>query len=83
MASIGIERKLDELGRVVIPKEFRNSLNIHVGTSLSISVEGSKVIIQKSSGVCSICGESKNIRTINGKNGICPSCVSTIQSGDF
>ena len=43
----GIIRRIDDLGRVVIPKEIRNKLNIKEGDPLEISVEGDKVCFEK------------------------------------
>lgn len=47
MKSTGIVRKVDDLGRVVIPKETRRTLNIHEKDSLEILVEGEMIILQK------------------------------------
>lgn len=47
MKSIGIIRKVDELGRIVIPIEIRKNFNIEEGTPIQIFVEGSKIILQK------------------------------------
>ena len=52
MKSTGIIRKVDELGRVVIPKEIRDSQDITEGTPMEIYVEGSKVIIEKYRALC-------------------------------
>lgn len=42
----GIVRRIDDLGRVVIPKEIRDKLDIHMGAPLEISVEGNKVCFE-------------------------------------
>lgn len=47
MKSTGISRKIDELGRIVIPKEIRNNLNINVDDSVEIYIEDKKVILEK------------------------------------
>ena len=47
MKSIGIVRKVDELGRVVIPKEIRSTSGIEDGTPLEIFVDGKQIILQK------------------------------------
>jgi AbrB family looped-hinge helix DNA binding protein len=44
--STGIVRKIDDLGRVVIPAEFRRTLGIHEGDELEISLEGEQVVIK-------------------------------------
>lgn len=78
MASTGVERKLDELGRVVIPKEIRNNLTIPTGTPLLIYVEGNRIILEKSAGACAICGNTQDVKDINGK-GVCSNCVAEIK----
>lgn len=64
MKSTGIVRKVDELGRIVIPKELRNTLDIQIKDPLEIFVEDQRIILQKyiPSNVCAVTGEvtSKN-----------------------
>ncbi|SFA84514.1 transcriptional pleiotropic regulator of transition state genes [Acetitomaculum ruminis DSM 5522] len=47
MKDIGIVRKLDELGRVTIPKELRSKLSLNEKDSVSIYVDGDKIVLQK------------------------------------
>ena len=47
MKNTGIVRKLDELGRIVIPKEIRDNFEMKEGTELDISVKGNKIILEK------------------------------------
>ena len=47
MKSTGIVRKIDELGRLVLPKELRNYLNINPGDNLEIFVDSNKNIMEK------------------------------------
>lgn len=58
MKSTGIVRKTDELGRIVIPKELRRTLDIQDGTPVEIFVEDDKIILRKfqSSKACIITG---------------------------
>ncbi|MGG0443470.1 AbrB/MazE/SpoVT family DNA-binding domain-containing protein [Bacillus mycoides] len=76
MKSTGIVRKIDELGRVVIPRETRRTLNIHEKDPIEIFVEGEKIVLQKyeSYGTCPITGEisSQNIKLADGKLMISP-----------
>ncbi len=78
MLSTGVERKLDELGRVVIPKEIRRNLTIPTGSPLLIYVEGNKIILEKSSGACAVCGSTTDIQSVNGKS-ICKKCIEDIK----
>ena len=45
MRTTGIVRKIDELGRIVLPKELRKNLNIHTGDDFQILVEEEKIIL--------------------------------------
>ncbi|HEY4567079.1 AbrB/MazE/SpoVT family DNA-binding domain-containing protein [Planococcaceae bacterium Storch 2/2-2] len=47
MRSLGIVRKVDHLGRIVIPKELRTSLRLTKGVPMEIFVDGDKVILRK------------------------------------
>ncbi|PFI16926.1 AbrB/MazE/SpoVT family DNA-binding domain-containing protein [Bacillus cereus] len=71
MKATGVTRKVDELGRVVIPKELRNTLGIKEKSPLEIFVEGEDIVLQKyqPGGVCALTGEvsNRNISLANGK----------------
>lgn len=71
LKSTGITRKVDELGRVVLPIELRRRLNINEKDPLEIFVEGDKVILRKFSNAraCMITGEisDSNVELANGK----------------
>ncbi|MFN2525737.1 MAG: AbrB/MazE/SpoVT family DNA-binding domain-containing protein [Actinomycetota bacterium] len=56
MKSTGVVRKIDELGRVVLPSEIRKVFAIHEGDELDISVEGERIILQKRLDTCLFCG---------------------------
>lgn len=78
MKSTGIVRKVDELGRIVLPIEMRRTLNIEEKDSLEIYVEGDNVILRKYQATCVFCESTKNLRTMNGKN-ICPDCLHKLR----
>lgn len=71
MKSTGIVRKMDNLGRVVIPKETRYMLDIYEKGAVEIFIEGKSIVLQKyqRSGACLITGEisSRNIKLRDGK----------------
>jgi transcriptional pleiotropic regulator of transition state genes len=77
MKSTGIVRKVDELGRVVLPIELRRILDIEAKDSLEIFVEGKTVVLRKYEPECVFCGEVSNVTTIKGKN-VCSTCVKNI-----
>ncbi|WP_336992218.1 AbrB/MazE/SpoVT family DNA-binding domain-containing protein [Bacillus toyonensis] len=76
MKATGVTRKVDELGRVVIPKELRNTLDIKEKSPLEIFIEGEDIILQKyqPDGVCALTGEvsNLNIALANGKITLSP-----------
>lgn len=78
MKSTGIVRKVDELGRIVLPIELRRTLDIEEHDSLEIYVEGAAIVLKKHHSSCIFCGETKNVTTYRGKN-ICPSCLRQIR----
>ena len=78
MKSTGIVRKVDELGRVVIPIELRRTLNIEEKDSLEIYVDGEHIILKKYEPACIFCGNAKDIINYKGKN-ICPVCMDELR----
>lgn len=78
MKSTGIYRKVDELGRIVIPMELRNKLNIDFKDSLEIFVEGSSIILKKVESNCIFCGSTKKLINFNDKQ-ICSKCYEKLQ----
>jgi AbrB family transcriptional regulator, transcriptional pleiotropic regulator of transition state genes len=56
MKSTGVVRKIDELGRIVLPSELRRVFGIREGDQLEISVEGEQIILQKRLDLCLFCG---------------------------
>lgn len=76
MKSTGIVRKVDELGRIVLPIELRRTLDINEKDSLEIFVEGSNIILRKYEPACIFCGSADTDSiTYHGKN-ICPQCLN-------
>lgn len=56
MKSTGVVRKIDELGRIVLPSELRRVYGIREGDQLDISVDGEQIILQKRRDLCLFCG---------------------------
>ncbi len=77
MKSTGIVRKVDELGRIVIPKELRRTLNLEEGDGLEIYTEGEQIILKKYAPACIFCGEAKEVINFKGKN-ICRICLKEL-----
>ena len=74
MKSTGIVRNVDELGRIVIPKEMRTKMDISSSDPIEIYVEGDKIILQKYSNACIFCGSGVELSIFKGKK-ICGACL--------
>lgn len=80
MKSTGIVRKVDSLGRIVLPKELRTSYEIFEGTPLEIYTEGNKIILTTYTHKCVFCNnESSDMITVNDRH-ICKDCLAKLQS---
>ena len=77
MKATGIVRKVDELGRIVLPIELRRTLDILEKDSLEIYVDGSTIILKKYEPACIFCGNAKNVTHFKNKI-ICENCVKEI-----
>jgi transcriptional pleiotropic regulator of transition state genes len=78
MKSTGIVRKVDELGRVVLPISIRQTLDINEKDSLEIFTDENKIILQKYQPACVFCTNADNIVFFNGKR-ICEECLQKIK----
>ncbi len=74
MKSTGVVRKVDELGRVVIPIELRRTLGIAEKDALEIYVDKEKIILKKYEPACIFCGNADEVVHFQGKN-ICRECA--------
>lgn len=79
MKSTGVVRKVDELGRIVIPVELRRTLNIDVKDALEIYVDGDQVILKKYEPACIFCGDARDVINYKSKN-ICKNCLCELKS---
>ena len=78
MKSTGIVRKVDELGRIVIPIELRRTLDIAEKDALEIYVDENTIMLKKYEPCCIFCGSSADLSIFKGKN-ICPDCIKELQ----
>lgn len=78
MKSTGIVRRVDELGRIVIPIELRRTLDIDIKDSLEIYVDGEQIMLKKYERACIFCSEAKDVIDYKGKN-ICKSCLKELK----
>ena len=77
MKATGMIRRVDELGRVVIPIEMRNKFGITEKDPMEIYVEGSSIILKKYEPNCIFCNSSKNLIEYESKQ-ICTKCANKI-----
>ena len=78
MKSTGVVRRIDELGRIVLPIELRKVMDIAVKDSLEIFVEEDKIILKKYSPSCAFCGDPDNVMSFRGKL-VCKICATDIE----
>ena len=78
MKSKGIVRNIDELGRIVIPKEMRKAHGISNGSPVEISSDGEIIIVKKYSLSCSLCSSSDGLRDFMDKK-LCSACIARIK----
>ena len=77
MKSTGIVRRIDELGRIVLPIELRRNLEISEKDALEIYVDNDTVILRKYEPACVFCGDAKGVVDFKGRN-ICPACIKEL-----
>ncbi|MFC4076976.1 AbrB/MazE/SpoVT family DNA-binding domain-containing protein [Salinithrix halophila] len=79
MKATGIVRKVDELGRIVLPVELRRTMDIDVRDPLEIYVDGSNVILKKYSPSCIFCGQVDKVTQYRNRN-VCEDCLNELAS---
>ncbi|MEG2380136.1 MAG: AbrB/MazE/SpoVT family DNA-binding domain-containing protein [Oscillospiraceae bacterium] len=77
MKSTGIVRKVDELGRIVLPKELRTTLGIAQRDPLEIYIDGENIILRKYEPACIFCGSASDVTTFMDKK-VCAECAAKI-----
>lgn len=77
MKSTGIVRRIDDLGRVVLPIELRRVLDLDKDSSLEIYVNEDTIMLKKYQPACIFCGSAENVQTYQGRN-ICGECRKAI-----
>ena len=78
MKATGVSRQVDQLGRIVVPKELRKTLGINVNDPIAIFVDENQIIFRKYNAGCLLCGEvSDDMRYFHGEQ-VCLSCVGEL-----
>ena len=78
MKSTGMVRKIDELGRIVMPAEIRQTLGLEVRDAMEIFIDGERVILQKYQPSCIFCTNADDLIDFGGKR-ICPECLAKLK----
>ena len=78
MKATGIVRKVDELGRVVLPIELRRNLDINEKDALEIYVDEDRIILKKYEPACIFCNQALDTIVYKGKN-ICANCLAELK----
>ena len=78
MKSTGIVRKIDELGRIVLPKELRRTLGLNDRESVEIYVDQDAIILKKFKSTCVLCGDNEDRLDFKGKS-ICQKCMDELK----
>ena len=78
MKSTGMVRKVDELGRIVLPAEIRQSMDINVRDALEIFTDDGRIILQKYQPSCIFCNNADNIIYFNNKR-VCTECLELLK----
>ncbi|HEY8424477.1 MAG TPA: AbrB/MazE/SpoVT family DNA-binding domain-containing protein [Limnochordales bacterium] len=76
MKATGYVRRVDHLGRVVMPKAIRRELGLAPGTPIAIAVDGEDIVLEKYRPRCVFCGQP-TAETVAGKL-VCPKCQAEL-----
>lgn len=72
-----ITRRIDELGRVVLPMDFRKALGLKKNAEVNLGIENKAIIITPTTATCKLCYSNKDI---DEENGICKECIKRIKA---
>ena len=81
MKSLGIIRRVDELGRIVLPVETRKLMGLETRDGVEIFVEDDRIILKKYQPSCVFCGEADGVVDFKGKK-VCKTCIGKLKNLD-
>ena len=81
MKGSGIVRRVDELGRIVLPIELRRSLDIEERDPLEITMDGDRIVLRKYQQTCIFCNAEEDLLDYNGKR-VCRACLKRLNQLD-
>ncbi len=79
MKSTGIVRKLDELGRIVLPIELRRTMDLSIHDTVEIFSEDDRIILKKYHPACIFCNDARDVTAFNGKL-VCAKCLQELRN---
>lgn len=82
MRNTGMSRAIDPLGRLVLPKEVRDSLNLKTGVRLDIGVSNDKIILSRNDSFCACCGQTHDHMLYHAGVAICEDCFSKFEPAE-
>jgi len=77
LKATGIVRKVDELGRLVIPIELRRTMGINIKDDMEIYLDAENIILEKYEPACLFCGNTENLKP-SGKRIVCTDCINRL-----
>lgn len=78
MKPTGFVKKIDEMGRIVIPKSVRQALSVETGDNLQFFIDGDGIVMKKFSTACVFCGSGDDLSEFMGKY-VCSNCISNLK----
>lgn len=78
LRATGVSRKVDDLGRIVLPAELRKSFDIREGDHVDIAVEDDRIILSKRRNTCTFCGSDDGLRNYR-EHLVCGSCLAELK----
>ncbi|MCF8566485.1 AbrB/MazE/SpoVT family DNA-binding domain-containing protein [Alicyclobacillus tolerans] len=78
MKTTGMYRKVDSLGRVVVPADWRRAFGVRFGDHVEIFVDGNDIVLQKYEVDCVLCGGTTRLFEFKGKN-VCQNCKTALR----
>jgi transcriptional pleiotropic regulator of transition state genes len=76
--STGVSRKVDDLGRIVLPAELRRSFDIREGDQIEIAVEDDRLVLSKRRIACTFCGGNEGLRAYR-DHPVCAGCLAELK----
>lgn len=79
MKPIGVVRKVDQLGRIVLPKSLRKRYEMNEGDPVEILVQGDHIILEKFKPRCVFCANDEKVGNYLGRH-VCTNCMNELQA---